>query len=200
MPTRITVDTPNVEFAFFWSGVFSQWHPVSFYVSVPHPYLNITLPVKFNTNEQYMMLCKALLFDDYDTARAIMNTDQPNEQKALGRRVKNFDDARWRDIAKDVVLIGNLARFYKVESSKKHLLSTGNKLLVEASPKDSIWGIGMSDNHPDVNDPSKWLGINWLGICETEAKELINLVESDPVANVRLAIVLNQLSTNTQVR
>lgn len=139
-------------FEFFWGGIFSQWYKSRFSVG----------GVYYNCAEQYMMAMKASLFENYDTLDAIMGTSNPKEQKALGRQVKNFNADKWNAVAKDFVFKANLAKFSD-DTLKRLLLDTGDKEIVEASPYDTVWGIGMSETDPNRFDKSKWRGTNWLG-------------------------------------
>ena len=140
------------KFEFFWGGIFSQWYKSRFNVD----------GVYYNCAEQYMMAMKAAFFEDYVTLESIMKTTDPKAQKALGRQVKNFNSDRWNAVAKDFVFKANLAKFSD-DTLKRLLLDTGDKEIVEASPYDKIWGIGMSETDPDRFDKSKWRGTNWLG-------------------------------------
>jgi len=139
-------------FLFFYGGPFSQWYGSKFEVS----------GVEYNCAEQFMMAAKARIFGDKEALKKIMASEDPKEQKALGREVKGFSEISWNRTAKEVVYIANLAKFSEPEL-KKVLLDTGNKELVEASPYDTIWGIGLGEDDPDRLDKSKWKGTNWLG-------------------------------------
>lgn len=143
------------EFEFFWGShhPFSQWHPVGFTID----------DIDFNCAEQYMMYQKALLFKNEDIAEKILATDVPGKQKALGRKVKGFDAEIWEDNREQIVFDANLAKFSQHENLKKFILGTAGKWIVEASPVDSIWGIGLSVNDPKAQDPKQWQGLNLLG-------------------------------------
>lgn len=143
------------KFFFFWSGPFSQW--------AKRP---MTVEGKaYNCCEQYMMAEKARIFGDSFIAGRIMSAKDPKEQKRLGRMVMNFDKAKWDTVAKDVVYRGNYAKFSQNEDMLAELRNTGDRMIVEASPKDSIWGIGLHARDPRAKDPSQWPGTNWLGEC-----------------------------------
>jgi ribA/ribD-fused uncharacterized protein len=150
-------------FDFFYktNHPFSQWYSCKFEIN----------GVVFNTAEQYMMYCKAMLFDNKSIADKILLTDDPRQQKELGRQVMNFDVEVWNKNAFEIVYKGNYAKFYQNENLKKFLLDTGDKTLVEASPSDIIWGIGLAETDSDRFDRLKWKGTNWLGeslICVRE--------------------------------
>jgi len=139
-------------FEFFWHGPFSQWMHSPFTVD----------GVEYTCAEQYMMAMKADTFGDKESLKKIMATEDPREQKALGRKVKGFKPETWDKLAKAFVYRANLSKFSN-PILKQILLNTGDKELVEASPYDKIWGIGMSETDPDRLDKTKWKGTNWLG-------------------------------------
>ncbi len=151
------------KYVFFWRGVFSQWHTSYFTVD----------GVTYNACEQYMMAGKAKLFGDTETLAKIMATKNVRDQKRLGREVKNFDRAIWEANCLDIVIAGNYAKFTQNPDMLKDLLATGDRIMVEASPKDNIWGIGLDENHPDVLDESKWKGTNLLGKALIAVRERI---------------------------
>lgn len=143
------------KYYFFWNGPFSQWYKSEFTVE----------GITFVTAEQYMMYNKAKLFEDDEIAELILKTDNPSEQKMLGRSVKNFDKKIWERQAKNIVTKGNIAKFSQNEELLSFMKNTKDLILVEASSYDKIWGIGLSENDPDIEDESKWQGTNWLGEC-----------------------------------
>jgi hypothetical protein len=148
-------------FVFFWSEWPSQWHPAPFTVE----------GVTYTCCEQYMMAEKARLFGDAATLEKILATDSPGEQKALGRQVKGFDDARWTDVCREIVYQANLAKYTQNPALGALLLATGDKTLAEASPTDRIWGIGLTANNPRATDRSEWRGKNWLGEALMRVRE-----------------------------
>jgi ribA/ribD-fused uncharacterized protein len=140
------------QFMFFWGGPFSQWAKYT---------IEIDGEI-YVTCEQYMMAEKARLFGDQEAEAKIMASTNPREQKALGRKVANFDAVRWEEVSMHIVLKANLAKFSQHEELKRILLATGDKIIAEASPRDAIWGIGMAEDHPNVTDRPLW-GQNLLG-------------------------------------
>src|SRR5262249_12551652 len=149
------------KFTLFWHGPFSQWHPSVFTVS----------GTRFNTAEQFMMYCKAVLFDDTETAAQILAAETPKEQKALGRVVKGFDEARWLLFREGVVYTGSYAKFTQNPELCDALLATRGTTLVEASPYDKVWGIGLGEDDPRARDRSQWQGLNLLGETLTRVRE-----------------------------
>lgn len=131
----------------------SQWYPCQFEVD----------SVKYTSAEQYMMAEKARLFGDEKIRTEILSISDPRTCKALGRKVKNFDKAVWDKKKEDIVRNGNFEKFMQNDALRNFLLSTGDKVLVEASPTDRVWGIGLGKNNPDALDPQKWRGQNLLG-------------------------------------
>jgi hypothetical protein len=149
------------KYTFFWNGPFSQWERSSFVID----------SVVYNTAEQYMMAQKALFFKDYDIFNKILNSKNPSEQKGFGLQVKNFDKDKWDAVCKDFVYRGNYAKFKQNKSLYNALMNTGDTELVEASPYDKIWGIGLAEDDPRANDKSQWQGTNWLGEIITRVRE-----------------------------
>lgn len=147
-------------YVFFWGGPFSQWAKSPFTID----------GITFNTCEQYMMYKKAMLFNDTVSAQAIMVNSNPREQKMLGRAVKNFDDAVWMQHAYNYVVDGNRAKFGQNADLRTELEATKGKLIVEASPYDKRWGIGMEEGDDGIEDSANWQGENLLGKAVTQVR------------------------------
>jgi ribA/ribD-fused uncharacterized protein len=141
-------------------GVFSQWWPCAFEVD-GQPYASA---------EQFMMAGKARLFGDAEALTAILAQADPAACKRLGRRVRGFDDASWARARFDLVVAGNLAKFGQSDQLRAILLATGDAILVEASPTDRIWGIGLAASDPRAADPATWRGKNLLGFALVAAR------------------------------
>jgi ribA/ribD-fused uncharacterized protein len=141
---------------FFWDrkSVFSQW-----YYS---PFTDMDGQV-YVTAEQYMMAEKAKLFKDYTIMEMIIKTHDPKQCKMLGRKVIGFNEKIWIKNREKIVYKACIFKFSQNEKLKKKLLETGDKCIVEASPYDKIWGIGMKESHKDATNPLKWKGLNLLG-------------------------------------
>lgn len=150
-------------FTFFWKSAspFSQWHRSTFEVD----------GITFNCGEQFMMYQKATLFKDLYMAKQILQETQPRKHKELGRKVRNFNRDVWERECMNIVYKGNKAKFTQNKHLLDKLLSTKGTTLVEASPFDTIWGIGLEATHPDAKKPSKWPGQNKLGIVLTQLRE-----------------------------
>jgi ribA/ribD-fused uncharacterized protein len=143
------------------TGCLSQWWPVVFAVD----------GVSYPSAEHWMMAEKARLFSDADGLAAVLRAGSPGAAKAAGRKVRGFDEDRWTAARYDIVVAGNLAKFGQHPDLRDFLLATGRKILVEASPYDRIWGIGMAATNPDAARPSRWRGLNLLGFALMQVRE-----------------------------
>lgn len=154
------------QFTFFWSGPLSQWSPSPFFMYDEMG----NQSGYFSCAEQYMMWSKAALFGDIQRADLILKTDDPSKQKAHGRQVRNFDPVKWDSVCKHIVFRGNVAKF---EQNMVHLAALRNTVgttLVEASPYDTIWGIGLTADDPRAQSRDTWLGKNYLGEVLTNVR------------------------------
>lgn len=113
---------------------------------------------------------KARIMGDEETRKRILASTDPKVIKALGREVRNFDEFKWQKHRKGIVVTGNLHKFMDNEDLKLFLLSTRDKILVEASPYDTIWGIGMKEDEPDCHNIRLWKGENLLGFALMEVR------------------------------
>jgi ribA/ribD-fused uncharacterized protein len=166
MALSARTDGRPVRYLFFWghrpsadgsvgAGCLSQWWPAPFTVD-GH---------RYGTAEHYMMWRKAMLFGDEATAARVLTVDHPGEAKKLGRLVRDFDESTWDDARFDIVVTANLAKFDQHDDLRAFLLNTGERVLVEASPIDRIWGIGLAATDRRATDPRQWLGLNLLGFA-----------------------------------
>ncbi|GAA3679091.1 NADAR domain-containing protein [Lentzea roselyniae] len=164
-----------MKFLFFWGhrperdgslgkGCLSQWWPCSFEADGQ----------SFTSAEHYMMWRKALLFDDTAVAERVRAARTPAEAKALGRQVSGFDDSVWVSSRLSIVVDGNLAKFGQDPALRSYLLGTGSRMLVEASPLDRVWGIGLAADDPRASDPSSWRGLNLLGEALMEVRSRLS--------------------------
>jgi ribA/ribD-fused uncharacterized protein len=152
------------KYLFFWGhqpsrdgtitkACFSQWFEAGFVVGGD----------RYPTAEHYMMAEKARLFGDDECRTAILAAPHPHKAKSLGREVQNFEQAQWERQRLDIVVAANLAKFQQNPELLTFLLATGDRILVEASPVDRVWGNGLAADHPDAECPDKWPGLNLLG-------------------------------------
>ena len=156
----------------FQSGWGSQWFKSSFKVKIKFEEGGEEEEVTFPSAEHWMMVKKALLFKDAEKAREILKVpDDMGEVKALGREVKNFDDAIWVSKREEIVLEGNVHKFSQNEKLKAKLLATGTKRIVEASPRDRIWGIGYGEKNA-LKNRGRW-GLNLLGLALEETRRTL---------------------------
>jgi len=145
--------------------VFSQWYKMDFKDDNGVVYRNM---------EQYMMAHKAMLFGDDVMLSMIMASNNPFEIKRFGRQVKGFDETVWRENRSQIVYQGNLFKFTQNEMLKNILLDSGDTIIVEASPTDRIWGIGLSAEKAKIIPFDKWPGLNLLGKALIRVRDTIN--------------------------
>lgn len=145
------------------AACFSQWFPAPFAVD----------GVRYATAEHWMMAEKARLFGDAAALTNVLAHDDPAKAKAAGRGVRDFDEARWVDRRFDIVVAGNRAKFEAHPPLRAFLLATGDRVLVEASPVDPVWGIGLAADDPAAADPARWRGLNLLGFALMAVREAL---------------------------
>ncbi|KXK60569.1 hypothetical protein AWW66_18210 [Micromonospora rosaria] len=162
----------RLRYLFFWghqpqrdgstgAGCLSQWYPTTFTVD----------SVRYPTAEHYMMHRKALLFGDERTAARILAADHPKTVKALGRQVRDFDQTRWDAHRFEIVVAGNVEKFRQHPDLHAYLAGTRDRVLVEASPLDRIWGIGLAADDERATRPAQWRGQNLLGFALMEVRD-----------------------------
>ena len=163
-------------------GEFCQWYPSTFTVSKAEMASLIGHAVDeedpdgwqliyFSCAEQFMMYCKAGRFHDGPTQKQILATRDPKTQKRLGKQTKGFESDSWDEIKSQVVLAGNMAKFSQNPPLRNVLLATGDRLLAEAAPQDSIWGIGYSISEARTHPDQRLWGENRLGKALMEVRE-----------------------------
>lgn len=162
----------KVKFLYFWghtnssgssTGKFclSQWFESPFRVA----------GVEYLTAEHWMMAQKALLFDDSEAYQKILMARTPGEAKHLGRHVSNYDQTVWDQRKYEIVKEGSLHKFSQNPVHLEFLLGTAQRVLVEASPLDSVWGVGLAQEDPRIEDVATWPGQNLLGFALMEARD-----------------------------
>lgn len=170
----------NDKYEFFYGGPFSQWYKHKFKVD----------GVEYNTAEQYMMAMKAHYFGDTEIEKRILATNDPSEQKALGRQVEGFDKEAWDAVSRGFVYKGNMAKFTSDPGLQSILLATGDKELVEASPFDTIWGIGIGMKDPKRLDKANWRGTNWLGETLMKVRnDIIRKAEPSTLEKIEIQVI-----------
>ncbi len=142
-------------------GSLSQWFEAPFTVDGVH----------YRTAEHWMMAQKARLFGDPEAERAAVDASNPALAKAAGRTVRDFDDEVWVRERFEIVVRGNEHKFASRPELRDYLLRTGSRVLVEASPRDRVWGIGMGARNENAEHPAAWRGLNLLGFALMEARE-----------------------------
>jgi ribA/ribD-fused uncharacterized protein len=145
------------------NAVYSQFYPAEFSVAGE----------RFRWAEQWMMAGKARLFGDAEALSAILAADEPLDCKRIGRTVRGYDDKRWNAARFDLVVEGNIAKFGQNARLRDHLLGSGDAILVEAAPRDQVWGIGYGRDNPAVHDPLRWRGRNLLGFALVKVRAVL---------------------------
>ncbi|MBF4999201.1 NADAR family protein [Nocardia sp. BSTN01] len=145
------------------AGCLSQWWPAEFVVG----------ELTFRTAEHYMMWRKATLFGDTATAEQVVAAEHPREAKTLGRRVAGIDEKVWEAERYAIVVAASTAKFGQHEHLREFLVRTSDRVLVEASPVDRIWGIGLAADDPRAEDPARWQGLNLLGFALMDARDAV---------------------------
>lgn len=170
-------DNESLKYIFFWGhkpsldGSISKtcmsqwWENAAFEVN----------GIRYETAEHWMMAEKARLFEDEEILQEILSEKSPAKVKKLGRKVRNFDAQTWAERNVDIVTEGNFHKFGQNEALKNYLLNTGNRVLVEASPYDRIWGIGLTQNTRNIENPYTWQGDNLLGFALMQARDRLSM-------------------------
>ena len=168
------------KYLFFWGhneakgpttkACLSQWYPSQFQAEGE----------RYQWAEQYMMAQKALLFEDREIFHKIMAAKHPGECKKLGKKVRNFDSGVWDQKKSAIVAQGNYYKFSQNLPMGQFLLATGERVLVEASPYDQIWGNGMAAGNADIENPLRWRGQNLLGFALMEIRDKLAQETENP--------------------
>jgi len=160
------------KFLFFWGhqkqrngeigqSCLSQWWSAAFTID----------GIKYNSTEHFMMAEKARLFKDLINLEKIINSNSPGQAKQYGREVIGFKEDIWIENRYAIVKKGNIEKFKQNKDLETYLLSTKNRILVEASPVDTIWGIGLTKESEHCKNPLKWRGLNLLGFVLMEVRD-----------------------------
>jgi ribA/ribD-fused uncharacterized protein len=182
MPQHYTLDWltekyengDKVKFIYFWGNTntgnevskscFSQWFDSPFTVN----------SIVYKTSEHWMMAQKALLFNDNESFERIINCQKPGEAKDIGREIKNFNNEIWENERFDIVKNGNIHKFNQNRDLGNFLLNTNDRILVEASPVDTIWGVGLAADSDSIKNIYLWRGTNLLGFALMEARNFLS--------------------------
>ncbi|KHJ84345.1 hypothetical protein OESDEN_15943 [Oesophagostomum dentatum] len=128
---------------------------------------------RFTSTEQYYMWSKAKFCKDYSAANAILYLNDPKMIKQVGSQLENFDETRWRHFAWRVMMKAVMAKFKLDRRMRYQLFRTAGSVLVEASPHDIYWGIGLSIDDPNVADPTQWKGLNVMGEVLMQIRDVL---------------------------
>ncbi|WP_069170428.1 NADAR family protein [Streptomyces griseus] len=144
----------------------SQWWPSPFTVG----------EITYASAEHWMMAGKARLFGDAEAAERAVAASSPAAAKKVGRLVRGFDEDVWVRERYALVVAGSVHKFGQDPALRAYLAGTGERVLVEASPLDRIWGIGLGRDDPRTADPAAWRGLNLLGFALMEARARLRAV------------------------
>lgn len=149
---------------YFWGDpTLSNWGPARFDHKGEH----------FYNSEQAFMWEKAIFFGDEEAASNILSTKNPRDAKDLGRLVLNYSDSEWAKVRYKKMLEVCLAKFQQNEDQRETLLSTGDRTLVEGSPYDKVWGVGLHWTSEEILDEKNWKGQNLLGKVLMEVRKVV---------------------------
>ncbi|MEU7132662.1 NADAR family protein [Streptomyces sp. NPDC046261] len=173
----------QAKYVYFWghrprrdgsvgAGCFSQWWPSPFTVD----------GTVYATAEHWMMAGKARLFGDAEAEARALRAGHPKQAKDAGRSVRGFDEEEWRRHRFELVVEGSVHKFGQNPELGAYLLGTGARVLVEASPLDRVWGIGLAADDERTQDPASWRGLNLLGFALMEARQRLAATTSGPGA------------------
>ncbi|MFF9782677.1 hypothetical protein YWIDRAFT_02769 [Streptomyces sp. SceaMP-e96] len=169
---QATARGKRLKYVYFWghsprrdgslgASCFSQWWPAPFTVG----------GVRYATAEHWMMAGKARLFHDAEAERRAIAATHPKQAKDAGRRVRGFDEETWQRHRFGLVVEGSVQKFGQDAALREYLLGTNSRVLVEASPLDRIWGIGLAADDERAADPARWRGLNLLGFALMAARQ-----------------------------
>lgn len=158
-------DGEKLSFLFFYSNkdIYSNWYPAKFTID----------NIQFANSEQAMMYYKAVLFQDSRICSLLKKEKNPATCKRLGRAIEGFNESKWQNCRCKIMTKVLYNKFSQNPKLKEQLLATDDKILVEASPYDTIWGIGLDKNDNRTLNPNYWKGLNLLGFCLMEVREML---------------------------
>ncbi|BAV05613.1 hypothetical protein SAMN05421788_108242 [Filimonas lacunae] len=161
-----------LKYLFFWGhapskdgsvtkSCFSQWWNAPFEVE----------GVTYKTAEHWMMAEKARVFGDTEMREKAIQAATPHQAKKVGRMVRDFNPVTWNEEKFGIVVAGNMYKYSQHPALKTFLLNTEDRILVEASPMDKIWGIGLAAGKEGIENPYTWKGENLLGYALMEVRD-----------------------------
>lgn len=168
------------EYVFFYKDWLSNYQRTKFDVEWKG------VKYTFTSTEQGFMYIKAITFGDNVTAQKILNTDDPNRCRKLGRQVKGYNDAEWAKIRYDVFYTLNWAKYTQDKKLQEKLLDPqfDGKKFVEASPIDKIWGIGYAEDNPNIEFTDMYWGKNYLGCILTNIRKRLKSAKGSDDWNI----------------
>lgn len=155
----------NTHIYFYSKTCFSNWHKSTQF--------DLITKIPFKCSEQHFFWYKADFFKDLEIRNNIANLDfDPGKAKELGRNVRGFNQHAW-DAVKFGFMVYVCYCKFNFSILRDRLSETGSKILVEASPTDLIWGVGLGENDSKITDDKNWLGQNLLGKALMEVRKTL---------------------------
>lgn len=164
---------------YFWRGPFSNWHRKAGLITDT---LNDGL--SFHTSETHFMYWKALFFMDHRVAGLLEKEADPALSKKLGREIVGYDDKLWSCVRLGYMVLSNWFKFSQNPDLAKELLDTGDRVLVEASPYDTVWGVGLGEDDPLILDKVNWRGTNLLGVALMRVRTMLREKPAEPFKGI----------------
>ena len=155
----------------FWGNEshFSNFHPCK----IKFMYRNEMREI--DSSEQMFMIFKSIMFKDDKSTFDIIDAQNPMLAKSIGRSVKNYDDKKWSESRYEYMVSSVMLKAVQNKDFRDRLTETKGMYLVEASPYDKIWGVGLKTNESDIRFEDKWRGENLLGKALMKVRDDLNL-------------------------
>ena len=168
--------TTSTHLFFYGARPFNNWVRTERQIQEP------SMRLSFDSSEQYFMWMKAITFNDLETAARIIAEKDPRAAKELGQQVKGYNEEAWARVREDAMIRACYLKFSQNPDFGKALLATGDRIIVEASPIDTIWGVGLAEKDPLILDERNWKGLNLLGKSLMKVREMLNKDAEHPGA------------------
>lgn len=167
---------------FFYTNYLSNWWSTR---DIKPQFTDPITGLVWNNTEEAFMAQKARFFRDEQTHELMVahaaSRGHPRDVKALGRLVKGYDEKAWSCAREGAMAYVNLLKYTQNPDLGAQLKATGDRILVEASPVDFVWGVGMNERDaakyaeesPLVGNSIQWPGRNLLGNALTTVRTLL---------------------------
>ena len=172
IPDKLVIAGKKVDAVFFHKpeepcGYLSNWYPSPFDLD----------GIRFSSAEQYIMYRKCMLFGDEPAAKAVLATDDPEKQQAIGRNASGYMEPVWAGARQMAAFRAVMAKFSQNHNLKQKLLDTGDAYLVECAGSDRVWACGIRLADDRRYNAANWTGSNILGFLLMEVRKLLKETE-----------------------